>query len=240
MLHYHTRFSNYCWFAHEIPWYGFATKTQYHCYLGKKPSILWHSETIHTLTIDLTGNKFDFFGSLSKKTRYEINRAEREGVAFSLHDDRATFLDFYNEFARSKSLPLLSEAQLSHLPKENLCFTKAINSNTSETLVMHCYLHDKERTRLLFSCSQYRSDDQKSLKNLIGMANRYLHYQDISYFKQHGWLTYDLGGIAYQTNNSGLQHINQFKEEFSKQLEASYVVLPRWLHWLKWLRAKIR
>jgi hypothetical protein len=239
MLLYSARFSRYCWFAHDLPWYGFATLTQYHGYLGRKPSILWHHEAMYTLTIDLMNVRSSFIETLNKKTRYEINRAEREGITFCLHDDRASFLDFYNDFARSKSLSLLSETQLSHLPKENICFTKAVNSNTNETLVMHCYLHDKERTRLLFSCSHYRSDSQQSLKSLIGMANRYLHYQDIAYFKQNGWLTYDLGGIAYQTNNPALQKINHFKEEFSQQLETSYLVLPRWMHWLKWLQAKI-
>ena len=238
MISYNTRFSRYCWFAQQIPWYGFLTHTQYHAYLGEKPHRLYHSEPMYTSLLSLQKLDDQYLASLSKKTRYEINRAERDGITFSLHEDSDYFLSFYNDFALSKNLPLLSAIQLSHLPQENLCFTKALNASTGETLVMHCYLYDAERTRLLFSCSHFRSNEQQSLKNLIGMANRYLHFQDIQYFKQQGLSTYDLGGIAYQTKEPALQQINHFKAEFSGQLETSYLVLPRWLHSLKKLRSK--
>lgn len=239
MLNYATRFSRYCWFARQIPWYAFATHTQYHSYLGKKPTFLLHSEPMYTLTIPLTDITANFIQSLSKKTRYEINRAERESITLSYHEDRACFLDFYNDFARSKNLPLLDTTQLSYFLSENLCFSQAIDSTTGEILVMHAYLHDNERTRLLYSCSHFRCSEQQSSKSLIGMANRYLHYQDILYFKQQGQQIYDLGGIAYQTQHPALQQINHFKEEFSSNLEMNYLVLPVWLHWLKTLRAKL-
>jgi len=51
-------------------------------------------------------------------------------------------------------------------------------------------------------------------RNLIGRANRWLHYQDMRRFKAKGFALYDFGGYAKDSGDVDLQRINQFKEGF--------------------------
>ena len=90
---------------------------------------------------------------------------------------------------------------------------------------MHSYIFDKEKKiiRLLHSASFYETDDKK-IRNLIGMANRFLHFKDMQYFKEEGFETYDFGGYAYDTPDKHLQNINKFKSSFNgiSTLQSNY------------------
>jgi len=57
---------------------------------------------------------------------------------------------------------------------------------------------------------------------VVGRANRFLHYEDIRYFKEHGYETYDLGGYAKDTQDPKLQGINVFKESFGGTIVEQY------------------
>jgi lipid II:glycine glycyltransferase (peptidoglycan interpeptide bridge formation enzyme) len=170
-------------------------------------------EPFYTFVIDLTQNIDDIFSKIKKNTKYEINRASREGVKFEIHNDIEYFIDYYNKFAATKNLSKLNNANID-IFKENIIVTKAINEN-DDIYVMHSYIFDKEKSvvRLFHSASFYETDDKK-VRNLIGMANRFLHYEDMKYFKNDGFETYDFGGYAYNTTDKHLQNINDFKLAF--------------------------
>jgi len=72
---------------------------------------------------------------------------------------------------------------------------------------------------LLYSATTVNS---KVSKSEIGRANRFLHYEDIKYFKELGYRFYDLGGIAKDTQDDKLQGINKFKEGFGGELVRQY------------------
>ena len=90
----------------------------------------------------------------------------------------------------------------------SLVITQAIDSE-NKSLVMHSYLCDKDnkRVRLLHSASLFRSDDQ-NIRSLVGMANRFLHFKDMTYFN---YMVYDFGGYAFETNDEQLKNINDFR-----------------------------
>ena len=77
-------------------------------------------------------------------------------------------------------------------------------------LVYHTYIVEEERARLYQSASQFRTDDTIS-SNVIGFANRYLHYQDMLWFKEQGKKQYDWGGAG---TNEDVESITKFKESF--------------------------
>ena len=83
-------------------------------------------------------------------------------------------------------------------------------SNEEEVLVWHSYLGDGKITRLLQSCSSYREADGQ-YRNLVGRANRLLHWEDEKTFKGMGYETYDWGGIS---NREEIRNITAFKKSF--------------------------
>ncbi|MGY4687973.1 hypothetical protein [Petrotoga sp. DB-2] len=90
--------------------------------------------------------------------------------------------------------------------KNHLLISASISNN--EISSVHLYLCDEEIARLLYSAR----NTVCHLKNSeIGVANRYLHYRDMIFFKNLNYKTYDLGGIT-KSDNDDLIGINNFKK----------------------------
>ena len=83
-----------------------------------------------------------------------------------------------------------------------------------ETLSVHTYLDLGDTARLYHSCSLFR--DRKEEAALIGRSNKRLHWEDMLYFKNKGFTTYDWGGISSFDNPNG---IDTFKLSFSGDVE---------------------
>lgn len=174
-------------------------------------------ETFHTLLVDLTLPPEALLAAIHKDTRYDIRRAEKDGLAAE-HLGRPiqvmeAFLTFYNTFAQQKHLPLLDPVFLQRIAEANqLTLTRIMREG--ETLVWHAYYCASGRARLLYSASLFRDMDSRQ-RQLVGRANRYLHWRDMLAFSEAGFQTYDLGGWAPpETGDAEKLRINQFKEEF--------------------------
>lgn len=179
-------------------------------YSGEIPKN-WKEKKFVTLITDLTKSEEEIFSQIAKNTKYEIRRAEKEGVktGFSSAEE---FRIFFNNFAAVKGLKKLSKLNTAAYAPF-LTATKA--ELNSKTLAMHAYLVDKEnsRARLLYSATVNRNLQNSDL-NCIGRANRFLHWQDILYFKNIGLKKYDWGGIADNPDNPETKGIDAFKEAF--------------------------
>lgn len=190
-------------------------------------------ESKHTKFISLAGTEDEIFEQIGKNTKPKIKRALSEGgLRFSVIDQPDEVRDLYNEFARGKGRPPLDERSFrAYWPK--MLATKI--SSDSDALVMHAFLVDEglKRANHLYSASLFRSTDDGDRRNLIGRANRALHYLNMLSFKDRGITTYDLGGYALNTKDPELQEVNEFKDSFGGQLieESNYVSLP--LHWAR-------
>lgn len=192
-----------------------------------EPIIGFHRTDFYTIVIDLGESDDGLLANCGKNTRYKINRAKREGVGFNLEDNLQHFANFYNTFAQQKSLAILQQKHLESLIPY-LHVTKA--TLAGDDLVMHSYLVDKSigKARLLHSASHFRQENKVVSKNTIGRANRFLHFEDIIYFKKLGYKIYDFGGYALNTNQKELQQINEFKEGFGGLIlrESHYLSIP--------------
>lgn len=205
-------FLNYrrIWFAASLPEikkYDFISLRQYS---GNKPEG-WEEKKFTTLFIDLSIDENTLFKNIAKNTRYKINRAEREGVITS-QDTIENFRYFFNNFAPSKGLKKLSKLNIKSL-KPFMIITKSELKGT--VLAMHAYLIDKEckRVRLLYSATINRKQTDIDL-NLMGRANRLLHWKDILTFKNMKLAIYDWGGIAGYSDNPETSGIDAFKQSF--------------------------
>jgi lipid II:glycine glycyltransferase (peptidoglycan interpeptide bridge formation enzyme) len=76
---------------------------------------------------------------------------------------------------------------------------------------------------LFYSASLFRKVDSSTVRNKIGRANRYLHWQDMQRFKSEGISTYDFGGWYQGESDQQRLSINKFKEEFGGQIVKNYI-----------------
>ncbi len=174
-----------------------------------------------TQLIALERSDSELFGFLSSSTRYKINRAEREGFhshvdASPSSDAIAQYAAFYDEFALLKSLPQSNVPKLSALSAAGALALTSVTDAAGKVLAAHAYVSDPEarRVRLLYSASHFRASQESSERNLIGRANRLLHWQEMVEFKRLGFAYYDLGGLPMDESDPVKNAIAKFKLEF--------------------------
>lgn len=172
-------------------------------------------------TIDNVLNKpiKEIFNDYSSTVKNEIRRSEKENVKTGFISSIDEFLKFHNTFASAKGVSK-ADRELLFAYKSNLLITCA--SLGEKILCAHAYILDKDAgiTRLLFS-SSIRFTENANL-NSIGRANKYLHYKDMEYFINNGYLIYDFGGYANNTLDKQRDGINKFKLSFGGEIVRYY------------------
>ena len=181
------------------------------------------SEDFITLESDLTESEEDIKAHFSKGCKYKVNRAYREDITFHIFENDAitdemlnSFLDFFEEFWASKGTGLSDRASLFDEMiryRNTQALTLAFATVNSVPAVYHTHIFDDRVARLLHSASLYRlkGDEEGNTKNIIGMANRALHFEEIKYFKLKGISVYDWGGAG---TGEDVASITEFKESF--------------------------
>lgn len=177
-----------------------------------------------TLVNDITEDEEQIKAKFAKNCKYEVNRGERENIEpkmISSADDMPdsdidSFLDFFKEFWESKGMDFENYESVKrdlydYKSEKALAISCAVIDG--ERSVYHTYIFDENRARLLHSASLYRlkNDDEGTSKKIIGIANRYLHYRDMLYFKEQGLSVYDWGGAGKEEE---VINITKFKESF--------------------------
>lgn len=223
--------SNIKWFSPRPRiWEAFGF-FEYRQTFYQKQILGFHYDSFYTIHIDLTSDEKTLLANCRKNTRYEINRARREGVQFALEKDINNFVRFYNEFAMSKNMATISRADIEQL-HPYFYMTQAVYKN--EVIVMHSYLLDQEfkRARLLHSASLFRNLKQSNDRHIIGRANRFLHFEDMLYLKKMGINIYDLGGYAVVNLDEERKQIANFKKGFGGEIvkEPNYYSYPLYFY----------
>lgn len=188
-----------------------------------------------TQLIDLKGRDGVLFDTLSSNTRYKIQRASREGLHAQVEiapsgDAIQEYITFYDQFATQKSLPICNSRKLRALDTAGSLALTCVRDATGRTLAAHAYVCDTNtgRVRLLYSASHFRGAQDSAERNVIGRANRLLHWQEILQFKQFGFTTYDLGGLPLDDSDPAKNSIAKFKLEFGGQQVIEYNgLIPR-------------
>lgn len=169
-------------------------------YRGDIKSVPWwiKSNIAHSCCTDLTQEPGRWLSLMKSNTRNEIRRAERDGCITEVSRDIEKFIELYNSFAREKGLnDIVTRERLSTY--KELLITKV--SFLGKVLAMHANVinrHDGDAF-LLFSCS-VRLDGGID-KQLIGRANRFLHFKDLEYIKSYGCSYYDWSGVCLDPND---------------------------------------
>ena len=130
-----------------------------------------------------------------------------------LADDNRTlssFCDFYDRFAAQKGLEMLDRSGLVRYASSGVLDLSQAKDPDGEVVVWHAHLLTQKRVRLLYSASLFRETEDNQRRNLIGRANRYLHWGDMLRFRTTGLSLYDFGGWYPGDTDDALLRINKF------------------------------
>lgn len=186
------------------------------------------AKKFHTLQIDLSLDEETLFQELGKHNRYKIKRAEKQDQLDCVFLRSPTllqieeFASFYDLFAATKNLPGCN--------RQKLCAAKELDSVTityvrdkdGQNLCGHAYVCDQARARLLYSASLFRHSADSAYRAVVGRAHRYLHWQDITRFKDLGYLIYDFGGLSLEESQEDTKNIDDFKRGFGGQVVTEF------------------
>jgi hypothetical protein len=172
----------------------------------------------YTIHIDLTRDEQALFADLSKTCRYKVRRAEREDLKeeawMSARGEPVDeFIEFFDRFASEKGLAPIPAERVHTLADAGLLDLSRVTRH-DDVLVWHAYLRAGERARLLHSASLFREHSDTATRNLIGRANRNLHWHDLLRYKEADIPLFDFGGWYDGPDDEELLRINAFKEEF--------------------------
>lgn len=207
------------WFATEpFQKHGIVA---YYEYMGGKPKLQYTD--FETLITDLSESEEEMKQHFSKSCKYKVNRAAREDVSWKIYDSNQIsdaeiedFCEFFSTFWESKGTSISDKARLIQdlqAYRGAGALTMAYALVNGEKAVYHTHIGDEDTVRLLHSASLYRlqKDEEGNTKNLIGMANRLLHFEEMKHFKEMGKTRYDWGGAGHTDE---VIHITEFKESF--------------------------
>lgn len=174
---------------------------------------------------DLQIPKAEAFSMFASNTRNEIRRADRrDGLECRYSADRRaelhTFCDFYDEFARQKSIfPAYRRGLIAACEAGRLALTTA--SRDGEILVWHAYITSGRTTMMQHSASLFRGLDVEK-RSLIARANRWLHWYDMLTFRALRYERYCFGGLFEDETQPEQRNINRFKRNFGGRDEHTF------------------
>lgn len=179
-----------------------------------------------TLETDLKKTEDEILVNVSKNCRYEIRRATRENAQVEIFKENIPteviddFENTYNQMFAVKGLANKFNRNLvmKAIEAQQLVITRAFYDDKNEA-VYHAYLCDGVRTVLMYSASPLWQENDKEKANAIGRLNKYLHWEDIKYFKNENYEVYEWGGLKSFDNPNG---IDKFKMEFGGQQKKYY------------------
>ena len=189
-----------------------------------------YSKLQNTLENNLNLTEEELLSKIKKNCRYDIRRCEREGVEHKVYyKDVLTDSDIikrfqltYNKMFNDKNVPGYQfniNLIYSGVKSGNIVITACWPKEQTDLVVYHAYLCDEKRTMLLYSASPLWSDGDKQTANVIGRVNKYSHWNDMLWFKNHRYDCYEWGGIHSVENPNG---IDKFKMEFGGELISYY------------------
>lgn len=198
-------------------------KADVHAYLQQKQLIPDFSLcTIHryslTLYIDLQKSEKVLRKEMNRTTRYQVNKGSRENLTITyIHHptdgDIRDFALFYNPFADEKGIDKCRNDKLQSLRDENMLLLSYVSNAQQKIMAAHAYKIDYKEARMFYSCS-IRLTDEKESGISVSIANRYLHWKNILYFKKQGYEIYDFMGLAMHAKQAGGENLNRFKRGF--------------------------
>ena len=182
-----------------------------------------------SLITDLTCDEADLLAQIKNKNiRYEIRRSEKDELQITYYNSSdilnhseilRAFKSCYDQMFIDKGMKTKLNLEAISRYAECRALLLTVVLYQGEPIVFHSYVVDGEHARFYHSCSTFRED--KAQAQLVGRANKRLHWEDWLYLKKQGYTTYDWGGLFPTDESNG---INAFKLAFGGSLVEYYNV----------------
>jgi hypothetical protein len=186
------------------------------------------SRRLHTLVLDLSADEDALLEEMSKDTRYKIRRAmQKDPLTVSAATEPSAaeadeFADFYDRFAAAQSVAGAFRPRLHALAERGNLVLTSVAGEDGGVLVRHAYVAARGRGFMLYSGSVLDQSGDSGVRNLIGRANRFLHWHDIRLFKERGFDLYDFGGLDVTGRSEKTAGIARFKQGFGGEVRPVY------------------
>jgi hypothetical protein len=181
----------------------------------------------YTLWLNLENDPKYLLANMSRATRWQIRRAERERLCYEFTSTPTRswivqFFDFYELFVKSKKLKWsVDRRRFLAILSQNALDLSRVSSPEGRVLVWHAHLRSGRYVSLDSSASLFRRE-VRSMAAYIGRANRLHHWLDVLRFRDEGFAIYDFGGWYAGRQNEELLRINRFKESFGGKVVFHY------------------
>jgi len=225
---------------------GYDVVYYFHCneYMKK-------SHIFNTLFIDLSREKEEILSSFDRTTKQVVRKMIRENfltlemIDKPSENDIKEFKEFFNDFARKKKIRPCDDILIENLLKiSNFKISKV--SHEDETLCMFGFITDGDRVCVQYESSiRFSCNDCPETIKLSGKASKMLEYFSMMYFKDNGFLTYDLCGLTLNPDNKELANIDRRKKGFGGTIVKEYnFMYPLTLRgkmfvWMKHLQCRV-
>ena len=164
-----------------------------------------------TTVINLYNSEDDLFANVKKGVRNEIRRASKEGIQFSVLEDKICGLRTHNQYSIENGLGVVLISR--YLNHPDILVTAA--SLDSVKIAIHSYIFSKDKKIIRLLYSSTIGPDHGVCRKTIGWANKGLHWHDIKHSKAVGFSSYDLGGVPNDSDLSEkIIRINRLKKSF--------------------------
>jgi hypothetical protein len=184
-------------------------------------------QSFQTLTVDILQAEESILADCAPNCRNEIRKGKKIGLDFHAGPIKQTDGDFIHHFLSTKKLGRFNRTYLVD-PHALIC----VASLNGIRLSTHMYFVSRSvgRVRLVYSAVadpvSLSCPSEVSTQRLIGIANRFLHFSAMLYFKMQGLKVYDFGGIGLEENDLKIKGINDFKRSFGGSLVTEYNYTP--------------
>jgi hypothetical protein len=205
------------WFNHHDPPVVGSGNSIFYQSLVEPSTPVQNLKVFRTSLVQLSEDEDEIFGKINRTFRSHIRRAEKQGIVFEASSGSnrsvlSAYLDtqriWSSKKGRSPITRLRAEAILSN---ENSFLTFACHDGVP--IVYHLYVGDESRVRMVTSHNAENVDSK-----LIGLANKFLHFQGMMHYKKLGIGIYDFGGV----DEVGTPGIAKFKLSFGGSDEFSF------------------
>lgn len=220
---------NYKFFSRGEVWFYNGENFKKQMYLSFSAARLIPTGPVHDIhryqsaILDILPTTDLLLGGMHPRLKYDLQLAAKKDMQFIITNtptpqEIKDLVKYFNSFISSKPIAPLKEEWLLNTSKTGKLFISKIKHQAND-VVFHIYLSDNGtilNTHSFYNTSFLKEDINK-------FANKFLHWQDILYFKANGYHTYSFGPI-----NPELKGITSFKMNFGCRAEDNYrfIVTP--------------
>ena len=169
------------------------------------------AKPLYTTLIDLESSLDELMRQMDPKScRYEIRKSDKMDFNHHVNEFHDEAFGLFNHFIVSNGYraAITQEEWKGYASITDLHTIWHDNTLIAAHLIL---LNPPKRARLLLSATADRKDE--SLRNFISPLNRRLHWCEIIWYKEKGYLEYDFGGILNNPDDPRYS-ITRFKNSF--------------------------